>query len=352
MEPAAPRHTRVALTKIGSGTFTLSGTNSYSGGTTVSNGTLLVNNTAGSGTGTGAVTVVSGATLGGSGVIGGPVTVNGTLAPGNSGVGTLTISNSLVVNSGAVLQYALGTNSDLTVVSGNLTLDGTLNVTDAGGFTNGTYTLFSYGGDADHQRQCPILTIGTTPITNLIYTVDISSNGYVNLIVVLATPPVAGFSGSPTSGAAPLAVTFTDASSGWITNRFWNFGDGTTTNTIGHQPEHTYTAAGSNTVSLTVSGPLARHRYPQPVRLHHGHQRPAAGDHRGADGDERAAASRQRGCGRGRRHECVQRRGHEFRWQPAELPVVVWRWRDQRVVVVEHGGACLHTPIAGRMLPA
>jgi len=40
----------------------------------------------------------------------------------------------------------LGTNSDLTVVSGNLTLGGTLNIIDAGGFTNTTYTLFIYGG--------------------------------------------------------------------------------------------------------------------------------------------------------------------------------------------------------------
>jgi len=58
--------------------------------------------------------------------------VNGTLAPGN-GVGTLAISNNLVVNGGAVLQYALGTNSDLTVVSGNLNVGGTLDVTDAAG---------------------------------------------------------------------------------------------------------------------------------------------------------------------------------------------------------------------------
>ena len=168
----------VALTKIGSGTFTLSGANTYSGGTTVSNGTLLVNNTAGSGTGTGAVTVVSGATLGGSGVIGGPVTVNGTLAPGNS-IGTLAISNSLVVNGGAALQYALGTNSDLTVVSGNLTLGGTLNVTDAGGFTNTTYTLFSYGGTLTYTN----VSTGTAP-AGYTYTISTNTPSQVNLVVL------------------------------------------------------------------------------------------------------------------------------------------------------------------------
>jgi autotransporter-associated beta strand protein len=246
----ATPHT-VAVTKIGSGAFTLSGNNSYGGGTTVSNGTLLVNNIAGSGTGTGAVAVVSGATLGGSGIVGGPVTVNGTLAPGN-GVGTLAISNSLVVNGGAVLEYALGTTSDQTVVRGNLTLDGTLDITDAGGFTNGTYTLFRYGGTLTHNS----LTIGTTPNTGLGYTVDISSNGYVKLIVGAMTAPKAAFTGKPTNGAVPLVVTFSDDSTGTITNRFWDFGDGATTNTTAGNLTHTYTNVASFGVSLTVSGPL------------------------------------------------------------------------------------------------
>ena len=66
---------------------------------------------------------------------------------------------------------------------------------------------------------------------------------------------MAGFSGSPTYGAAPLAVTFTDTSSGWITNRQWNFGDGGMTNTTATSVSYTYSAAGTYTVSLTVSGP-------------------------------------------------------------------------------------------------
>ncbi len=68
-------------------------------------------------------------------------------------------------------------------------------------------------------------------------------------------PPVAAFSGAPTSGTAPLTVTFTDTSTGWITNRLWHFGDGTSTNTLGTTMVHQYTTPGTNTVRLNVYGP-------------------------------------------------------------------------------------------------
>ena len=151
-----------SLSQLGGGALTLTGNNTYGGGTAVSNGALLVNNAAGSGTGTGAVTVAGGGSMGGTGVIAGPVTVSGTLAPGPAGggsVGTLTISNNLVINSSATLNYALGAGSDLTVVSSNLTLRGTLNVSDAGGFGAGTYGLFTYGRTLTFNG----LTIGSAP---------------------------------------------------------------------------------------------------------------------------------------------------------------------------------------------
>jgi PKD repeat protein len=49
-------------------------------------------------------------------------------------------------------------------------------------------------------------------------------------------------------------VTFTDTSLGTITNRAWNFGDGFTTNLAGTNLSHTFTVAGTNLVSLVVSG--------------------------------------------------------------------------------------------------
>ncbi|MGJ7902586.1 proprotein convertase P-domain-containing protein [Lysobacter sp. 1R34A] len=64
------------------------------------------------------------------------------------------------------------------------------------------------------------------------------------------TPPVANFS----SSASGLTVSFTDSSSdsdGSIASRSWNFGDGTSSTAT--NPSKTYSAAGTYTVSLTVT---------------------------------------------------------------------------------------------------
>ena len=69
-----------------------------------------------------------------------------------------------------------------------------------------------------------------------------------------AVVPMADFSATPTSGNAPLAVQFTDASdpgSESITDWAWDFGDGNTSTEM--SPTHTYSAAGTYTVSLTVT---------------------------------------------------------------------------------------------------
>ena len=66
-------------------------------------------------------------------------------------------------------------------------------------------------------------------------------------------PPTAEFSGSPTSGCAPLTVNFTDESTGEITSWSWDFGDGGSSTQ--QNPSHQYTSAGNFTVALTVTGP-------------------------------------------------------------------------------------------------
>ncbi len=62
----------------------------------------------------------------------------------------------------------------------------------------------------------------------------------------------AGYIGIPTNGTAPLTVSFTDNSVGNISNWSWDFGDGNTSSE--QNPSHTYTVAGTYTVTLIVSG--------------------------------------------------------------------------------------------------
>ncbi len=67
----------------------------------------------------------------------------------------------------------------------------------------------------------------------------------------VVTGPTAAFAGAPTSGVYPLDVQFTDQSTGTPTSWSWTFGDGGTATS--QNPAHTYTAAGSYDVSLTVA---------------------------------------------------------------------------------------------------
>jgi autotransporter family porin len=192
------------VTQAGSGVLTLSNANTYTGATTVAAGTLHVD-----GSITSATTVQSGATLGGSGTIsatslfGTAVTVlnGGHLAPGDS-PGTLTVNGNLILNSGAALDYELGaantaggTLNDLTVVNGNLTLAGTLNVTQStdGTFGPGLYRLIDYSGTLTNNG----LNIGSMP-TGGPYFVQTAVANQVNLINATGVGPLTFWDGNST----------------------------------------------------------------------------------------------------------------------------------------------------------
>jgi len=138
------------ITKNGTGTLLLSGANTYSGGTVINAGTLLVNNASGSGTGSGAVTIASTATLGGTGTLSGAVTVNGTLAPGQGLGGISTGALTLAAGSNATLEVdTTAVTADVVHVTGNVTLGGTLNLTDLAPGTlanTAKLTLLTYTG--------------------------------------------------------------------------------------------------------------------------------------------------------------------------------------------------------------
>jgi PKD repeat protein len=78
---------------------------------------------------------------------------------------------------------------------------------------------------------------------------------YINVTRATTPVPVAGFSGTPTSGVAPLSVQFTDVSSGTITDYAWDFNNDGVIDSTEQNPGYTYATAGTFTVTLTVTGP-------------------------------------------------------------------------------------------------
>jgi len=134
------------LTKTGGGTLVLSGTNTYTGPTLVSAGKLWINGQID----VGGVTVTNGS-LGGTGIILGAVTNTspGSIAPGTSAIGTLTISNNLVLAGNGLfkLNKSLSPSNDLASVSGTLVNSGTgtITVTNLGPalVVGDKFTLFS-----------------------------------------------------------------------------------------------------------------------------------------------------------------------------------------------------------------
>jgi outer membrane autotransporter protein len=151
----------------------------FSGSTAVNAGTLAVTGTLGSATS--AISVNTGGTLTGTGTIGGAVSVGdgGTLAGTE---GDTLVLGSLSLSSGSHLAVALGRpgTTALFHVNGNLTLDGTLDIADLGGFEGGIYRLIDYGGTlTDNGLAFGQLPPGTTAATLAIQT---SIANEVNLV--------------------------------------------------------------------------------------------------------------------------------------------------------------------------
>lgn len=164
----------LSLTKVGSGTLTLSGQATHSGSTIVSGGTLVLTGSAtlsvttnifvSAGATLNASGLAGGLTLGYNQVISGGGAVLGSItagsgaavSPGGPGAaGTLTLTGNLTLN-GADLNYDLGTATtpgagvnDLLVVTGTLTVSGAtaLNLSYLQGVpaSAGKYTLIQYG---------------------------------------------------------------------------------------------------------------------------------------------------------------------------------------------------------------
>ncbi|WP_340618047.1 autotransporter outer membrane beta-barrel domain-containing protein [Xenorhabdus entomophaga] len=137
------------IEKMGAGVTRLgSDSSAFTGSTRVGRGTLVVDGHLGTTTST--FNVKNGGTVNGTGIIDGTTTIeSGGHLTGNQG-DTLTFNKDLILSSGANVDISLGAEdtsaSTLFDVQGNLTLAGTLNITDLGGLAAGEYDIFHYGG--------------------------------------------------------------------------------------------------------------------------------------------------------------------------------------------------------------
>jgi len=269
-----------------SGTLLLTTNDSYTGNTIIASGTLqlgaggAINNSpniiVGAGT-TYDVSLISGYTLNAGQNLLGSGTVNGSVIAGSgSGIyggtdgtyGTNAFNNNLILATGAAAYFDVGTSgtgsNDEIVVNGNLTLNGTaIHLKSPGTLAildSGNYTLFSspnpitVSGSLSLVWDVPPTNSSWASITN-------TGNAIVLKIAppVVTPPPVAAFAAlTPTNIFVTQSVTFTNTSTGSITNSAWNFGDGNTTNFSGasvtNNVSDTYINLGTNIVIFTASG--------------------------------------------------------------------------------------------------
>jgi len=122
--------------------------------------------------------------------------------------------------------------------------------------SSGSPTSWSwdFGDNTNSSQQSPCHTYqdaGTYTVT-LMVTNDCGSDEEIKInYIIVKEAPVAAFTGTPRSGCDPLEVCFTDQSSGNPTSWSWEFGDGAGSSE--QNPCHIYEAAGTYTVTLTVS---------------------------------------------------------------------------------------------------
>jgi PGF-pre-PGF domain-containing protein len=153
-----------------------------------------------------------------------------------------------ITSSGPVAPVA---NFSANVTSGAVPL--AVNFTDQSTNTP-TSWLWDFGDGNASTEQNPIHTyasVGTYTVSLNATNAAGSNTSTLTSYITAATAPVSGFSADVTSGAVPLAVTFTDQSTNSPTSWSWNFGDGNTS--TDQNPTHTYASVGTYTVSLNAT---------------------------------------------------------------------------------------------------
>ena len=199
----------------------------------------------------------------------------GILAPGDAGVpGKTTISGGYVQTSGGTLAIDiggatqantftnLGSYYDFVSVSGSASVAGQITANLIGGYTPSATTAFTVlagsGGlvanasTLGYNGLIPVYTNGVLYGGKYMQALVSGNNLILTNYGVSVAALAAKFSPTNAVGVAPATPTFTDTSTGVITNRHWNFGDATTLDTTSTSVSHTYSAVGIYNVTLTV----------------------------------------------------------------------------------------------------
>jgi autotransporter-associated beta strand protein len=245
--------------KAGSGTLTLGGSNTaesnFTGTVNVNAGSLVLNGQFGDVVANSAnLTLANGATLGGSGSFLGNLSLGAgsILAPGNSPA-TIAIGGNLLLDSASILNFELaqpgvvgsGIN-DLITVGGNLTLDGTLNVTALTGFGEGIYRLINYGGTLTDNG----LLVGTRPGG---FTASLITNigGQISVQFTQGVPTVLYWDGTDTT-AASSAINGNGGPGIWnSTNTNWTAAPGFSTAFPWNSQTGVFAGAAGGTVQVS-----------------------------------------------------------------------------------------------------
>jgi len=182
------------------------------------------------------------------------ITVNNSMATTPPRVTSVNANCSSIVDGGSILVTVNGT-SDLPITYGWYTF---ISPTKA---STSSYPRIFYNSTTHEWSGQIIETIspyaqsGVYAFTNIgmrnsIDEMSVPWNVRVNITV--NNPGItSSFTANVTSGAIPLAVQFTDTSTGIPTSWNWSFGDGILSTT--QNPVHTYTVAGNYSVALNVT---------------------------------------------------------------------------------------------------
>lgn len=199
----------------------------------------------------------------------------GILAPGDIGTpGKTTITGSYVQTSGGSLAVDingttqantftnLGAYYDTVSVSGSATVAGMITANLPGSYVPTSTLAFTVltasGGltatanSIGYNGLVPVTTNGVA--NGQYFQVLVAGNNLIltNYGVSVGTL-AANFSPKNVVAVAPATANFTDLSTGVITNRYWDFGDGQTLNTTATSVSHTYASVGTYPVTLTVT---------------------------------------------------------------------------------------------------